>query len=144
MYSLLKALTAFGPAFKKLGICATLGFIAGVIAGFFLLLFFLVSGGTDPMLTQDQILKVVLLLTIFDVIALLFFLVGLSRYTFAAAFLPTLITSLLVCLVTVLLVSKFNLWLLSLIVGMLVGLIIGRLLCLLFCRFPGEKQYGLR
>ena len=144
MYSLLKAMTAFGPVFKKLGICAALGFIAGVIAGFFLLLFFLVSGGTAPMLTQDQTLKVVLLLTLFDVIALLFFLMGLCRYTFAAAFLPTIITSLLVCLVTVLLVSKFNLWLWSLIVGMLVGLIIGRLLCLLFCRFPGEKQYGLR
>lgn len=144
MYSLLKAMTAFGPVFKKLGICATLGFIAGVIAGVFLLLFFLVSGGTDPMLTQDQTLKVVLLLTLFDVIALLFFLMSLCRYTFAAAFLPTIITSLLVCLVTVLLVSKFNLWLWSLIVGMLVGLIIGRLLCLLFCRFPGEKQYGLR
>ncbi|MDZ7968764.1 MAG: hypothetical protein RM368_28065 [Nostoc sp. DedSLP03] len=143
MNLLLRSLTVFSNRFRQFGICATVGFVAGNIAGFFLLLLFLAQGGTALILTSNQALQTVLILTLFDVIVLIFFLVALSRYKFSSVLLPTIINCLLTCSVTTFLVSSLSLWLWSIIVGMLVGLIIGRLLCLLSCRLQGEVTHGL-
>jgi phosphoglycerol transferase MdoB-like AlkP superfamily enzyme len=143
MNLLLRSLTVFSNRFRQFGICATVGFIAGNIAGFFLLLLFLAQGGTALILTSNQALQIALILTLFDVIVLLFFLVALSRYKFSSVLLPALINCLLTCLITTLLVSSFNLWQWSIIVGMLVGLIIGRLFCILSCRLQGDRTHVL-
>lgn len=135
MNALLKFLTVLDSQLKRLGICATTGFIGGAIAGFFLLLLFLANGGTDPALTVGLFWRIVLVLTLFDFAALLFLLVGLCHYSLASVWLPILINALLTCFTTTLLVSVFKWWLGSIIVGMLVGLAIGRLLCILSCRF---------
>jgi hypothetical protein len=143
MNLLLRYLTVFSDRFRQFGICATVGLIAGNIAGFFLLLLFLAHGDGALILTSNQAFQVALILTLFDVIVLLFFLVALCRYKFSSVILPTSINCLLTCLITTLLVTNFSLWLWSIVVGMLIGLIIGRLFCLLSCRYQGDRTHVL-
>jgi hypothetical protein len=143
MNLLLRYLTVFSDRFRQLGICATVGLIAGNIAGFFLLLLFLEQGNDALILTSNQALQVALILTLFDVIALLFFLVALCRYKFLSVVLPTFINCLLTCLITTFLVSSFSLWLWSIVVGMLVGLAVGRLFCIFSCKFQGDRTHVL-
>lgn len=143
MNGVFRFLTVFSEQFKQVGLCATVGLIAGFFAGFFLLLLFLGQGAIALTLTLNQVWQVAFMLALFDVVVLLFFLVALSRYKFSSVLFPTTINCLLTCAITTVLVNSLNLWLWAIVVGMLVGLMIGRLLCLLSCRYQGEVTHGL-
>lgn len=131
----------FSNIFKKLGICATVGFIAGIITGMALLLDYSVTGAVIT-LTYNETWQVALLLAAFCFLVLLFVLFVLCRYTVSSVFLPTLINCLLTCFFTVYLVNKFAAWEWAVFIGMVVGLIIGYLLCIL-CRYLGGRYYGM-
>lgn len=127
--------------FPLLGLCATVGFIAGALAGGALLLFASIHP-TVPTLSTSEVWQVALLLWAYTTLALLFFLYVFCRFTLASILLPTIVNCFLTCLLTVWLVDKFALWQWAFFIGAVVGILIGRLLCMC-CHYFTVKPNGL-
>jgi len=119
----------FGNVFSLLGVCATVGFIAGGIAGGVLMLY-AVNVSAVPLLTGTEVWQVGLILWAFTTLILLFYLYVFCRYTFSSILLPVLFNCFVTCVLTVWLVNHFALWNWAFFVGAAVGLLVGRLLCM--------------
>ncbi len=141
----MKTLAAFlkwvGKLFPLLGLCATVGFIAGALAGIVLLIFGSIHPST-PVLTTAERWQTGLLLGAYTSLALIFYLYVFCRFTLASILLPTLVNCFLTCVATVWLVSEFDLWKWAFFVGAVVGMLIGRLLCMC-CHYFTVKPNGL-
>jgi len=143
MKAIAKLAAAIGRLFEALGICATVGFIAGVLAGIVLMLF-AVDHTPPPVLSGQDVVKIGLILAVATAGLLLFYLCVLCRYTFVSVFVPVLVNCLLTCLLTVWLVNATGLWNWAVFIGAIVGLLVGRLFCLV-CRFTAARAdaYGM-
>lgn len=126
--------------FKRLGVCATVGFIAGILTGF-ALVFYNLNGGST-VLTAAEVWKVTLLLWAAISVFLLLYLYILCRYTLASIFFPTLFNSLITCFLTIWFTNQYGLWTTAIFIGIVIGLLIGKLLCIL-CKLLNRKIYGL-
>lgn len=131
----------FGKVFSLLGLCATVGFIAGGLAGGTLMLY-AVNAGATPMLTGTEVWQVSLLLWAFTSLVLLFYLYVFCRYTFGSILLPVLFNCVLTCFLTTWVVNHFGTWGWAFFVGAAIGLLVGRLLCMCCYHFTA-KPYGL-
>jgi hypothetical protein len=137
MSGIIKFISAFSKVFDELGICATVGFIAGGLAGL-VLTFYAMDLTSAPMLTAKEIWQVGLILAAATAGFLLFYLYVLCRYTFISVFAPVVLNCLLTCVLTVWLVDVTGLWDWAFFVGAIVGLLVGRLLCI-FCQFAAYR-----
>jgi len=133
MKPVVQFIASIGKLFELLGICATVGFIAGAMTGILLTLYAM-DISPAPVLTATEIWQVGLLVAAVIAIFLLIYLWVLCRYTFASIFMPVLLNCLLTCLITVWLVNLTGLWGWAFFVGAIVGILVGSLLCL-FCRY---------
>ena len=143
MKAIAKLAAAIGRLFEALGICATIGFIAGALAGMALTLLAL-DLTPPPVLSAQEVVKIGLILAVATAGLLLFYLCVLCRYTFISVFVPVVVNCLLTCLLTVWLVNVTGLWDWAVFVGAIVGLLVGRLLCVV-CRFTAARAdpYGV-
>lgn len=120
----------FGPlerALNKLGICSTVGLMAGGITGFFLFCHYL--NYPVPVFTDSELLKVAAMLWLFCFLVILFILFVFCRFKLGSVFIQTLINTLLSSFATTYIVNLTGAWLWAFFIGILIGLIIGRLLC---------------
>jgi hypothetical protein len=143
MYWIVKLISAISKVFDALGICATVGFIAGGLSGLVLMIYAM-DLTSAPTLTAKEIWQVGLVLAAAAAGLLLFYLYALCRYTFISVFVPVVLNCLLTCLLTVWLVDVTGLWGWAFFVGAIVGLLVGRLLCI-FCQFAAYRAdaYGM-
>jgi hypothetical protein len=143
MKAIAKLAAAIGRLFEALGICATIGFIAGALAGMALTLFAM-DLVPPPVLGTQDVVQAGLVLGMASAGLLVFYLCVLCRYTFISVFVPVVVNCLLTCILTVWLVNVTGLWGFAVFIGMIVGLLVGRLMCIA-CRFSAYRAdaYGL-
>jgi hypothetical protein len=134
---IVKFISAISKVFDALGICATVGFIAGGLSGLVLTIYAM-DLTSAPTLTAREIWQVGLVLAAATAGLLLFYLYVLCRYTLSSVFMPVVLNCLLTCLLTVWLVDVTGLWDWAFFVGTVVGLLVGRLLCI-FCQFAAYR-----
>jgi hypothetical protein len=115
-------------ALNNLGICTTVGFMAGVITGFLLFCYWLTNPTPAP-LTPEEFWIGAGMLWLFCFITILFILVVFCRFTLASVFFQTLLNTLLSSILTTYVVTKWGLWEWAFLVGLVIGLVVGRLLC---------------
>jgi hypothetical protein len=127
--------------FEALGVCATVGFLAGSSAGFILMMY-QISAGVTPVFTLIEVFQVSLLLWVGISLCLLFFLYVICRYTLGSIFPPTLFNTFVTCLLTTWFVNQFHLWHWAFFAGAVVGILIGKLLCI-SCNLLNKKIYGM-
>ena len=120
----------FEKVLNKLGICTTVGFIAGAITGFLLFCYWMNDPAT-PVVTTGEFWKIAGMLWLFSFLTILFILVVFCRYTIASVFFQTLLNTLLSSVLTTFVVIKLDLMKWAFWVGIFIGLVIGRLLCLI-------------
>lgn len=120
----------FGPlerTLNKLGVCSTVGLMAGGITGFILFCHYLNYPAT--VFTAPELLRIAAMLWLFCFLIILFILIIFCRFTFGSVFIQTLINTLFSSFATTYFVHLTDLWLWAFFIGILIGLIIGRLLC---------------
>jgi hypothetical protein len=137
MKPIIQFVSSFKKIFDLLGICATVGFIAGALSGLALTIFAM-DLSPAPVLTATEVWQVGLLLAAFIAVFLLIFLTVICRYTFGSIFVAVILNCLLTCVLTVWLVNLTALWGWAFFVGAIVGLLIGRLLCII-CQFAAYR-----
>ncbi|HTD97997.1 MAG TPA: hypothetical protein VK668_01870 [Mucilaginibacter sp.] len=130
MNILVSMVKPFEKAFNKLGICSTVGFIAGAITGF-VLLCYSVNNPVIPVWTSQELLKIAAMIWLLVFLIILFMLVVFCRFTFASVFFQTLVNTLVCSFITTYLVVKVNGWVVAFFIGAIVGLLIGKLFCLI-------------
>lgn len=115
-------------ALNKLGICSSVGFMAGGITGFVLFCFYL-NNSTIPIITIQDLLRISAMLWIFVFLVILFILVVFCRFTIGSVFFQTLVNTLFSSFLTTFLVNAVKGWQWAFFIGALLGLLIGRLFC---------------
>jgi hypothetical protein len=127
MKLLVKFFTSLNIWTKRLGLCGNVGLIAGAIAGTTLMLLYLKLGTLS--LTNQDAVKIALILTAFTWLVVIFVLVILARLTFRSTAIPSFVNCLLTCFAVVFITHLLDLYILAWLIGIVVGIIIGMLLC---------------
>lgn len=133
-----RRLESLGRLLEPLGLCGKTGVLAGLLAGFILMLDSFGHGERNVDLGEGVV--VFGLLASFAYVVLLFLLTVLERFTFASVALPALINVLLVVGVTVAIVFGFDIRDWAMLVGAVVGALVGSLLCQLNRIFSRGKR----
>lgn len=130
MNILVSMVKPFEKVFNKLGICSTVGFMAGAITGF-ILLCYSINNPVIPVWTMQQFMRIAVTIWLFVFLMILFILVVFCRFTIGSVFFQTLVNTLVCSFITSYLVVKINGWVLAFFIGAIVGLLIGKLFCLI-------------
>lgn len=124
-------LSIFKPlekALKKLGICATVGFLAGAITGI-ILFCYSISNPVIPLITTMEFIWIASMIWLFVFLVILFMLVVFCRFTLGSIFFQVLVNTVLSSFFTTFLVFKLNAWVVAFFIGAIIGLLFGKLFC---------------
>lgn len=130
MKFLVNLLFIFRPLARKLSLCQLTGSIAGIVTGIILVFLFI---GNDELLsvTGQDFWQFALILTAFCWVMMLFFLCGLSKYSFLSVVIPSLVNCFFTCTLTLYICNYLQLWYWAPFIGLVVGIVVGTLLCYL-------------
>lgn len=130
-----RRLGGLGRLLQPLGLCGKTGVVAGLLAGFVLML----DAFVHPERTVDLADGVTVfgLLAAFVYVVVIFLLSVLERFTFGSVALPALVNVLLVVGATVAIVFGLDIRDWAMVVGALLGALIGVILCGLSRAFAG-------
>ena len=131
MLSLLaRLLLVFRFITAKFSVCTNVGFMAGALCGFMLVLEHNVDRAYHLASLHD-VLIVALLLALTAWLFILLVLCVIARFAFASIALPSLISCFLTAFMTTYLCNRYSIFAWGLLVGMLVGIVIGAALCVI-------------
>ena len=133
---LARLLKATGRRLGHLGECGLTGLIVGAVVGMMLTMLYWRHGATG-IFTDQELLYIALMLTVFGWVVVMFVLVVLVRASFAWVRLPSFINALLVAFLTTFVCARAGILKGAWLIGMLIGALVGYLLCTLYRKITG-------
>lgn len=117
---------------NKLPLCARIGVLHGIIAGFLFSLWRMETAFAP--FAANEIAWGVMLLTLLAILCSLFILVIVERYLAAAVFWPALLNAIIVTLLTVFVIKAMPPHQFFLLLGLWIGIVVGLLVGFALCR----------